>query len=239
MKKEIFIDNNYVGTQTLLNMRLAKNYNYFISNQITKTFKKYCGDKVKSKVIDFGAGIGQFSNVLSEFNVDLMAIEIDKNLRKNLVSKNIKTIEMSSIERNSVDYIFSINVLEHIKDDSRAIKDLHAKLKYKGIILIYVPAMEILWTNMDNEVEHYRRYDKKDISTKLNQAGFEIKLNEYADSAGFFSILLFKLLRKKISFPSPRLLIMFDRFIFPIGRKLDFFLKNTLGKNLLIIAQKK
>ena len=57
------------------------------------------------------------------------------------------------------------------------IKNLYAKSKIRGVILIYVPALEILWTEMDNRVGHYRMYYKKIFLIILKEIRFKNKKN--------------------------------------------------------------
>jgi hypothetical protein len=91
---------------------------------------------------------------------------------------------------------------------------------------------------MDRLVGHYRRYTKDELILKLESVGFSIKRSEYIDFLGVWITLLYKLLDRSGGKVSPTSIKFYDRFIFPISRLFDFFLKQIIGKNILIICEK-
>jgi hypothetical protein len=54
---------------------------------------------------------------------------------------------------SGIDYIYSVNVLEHIHDDNATIAALRARLKISGRLLIYVLAFPLLYTSMDRKLD--------------------------------------------------------------------------------------
>lgn len=60
-----------------------------------------------------------------------------------------------------LDLITLIDVLEHIQDDASAVKWLAGHLETGGYILITVPAHQQLWTQIDEAMHHYRRYNRR------------------------------------------------------------------------------
>jgi len=225
----------YHGTENLEVMSEAVNYNNFLVDQILK-----CAPESNDvEIFDFGAGIGQFSSIWNDARYNFRAIEIDPNFIKILKSKGITVTQLEKIEKSSADYIYTINVLEHIENDQSVIIKLHNILKADGKLLVYVPAFEFLWTPMDDFVGHVRRYKKNEIQNKFEQVGFEIEKLEYVDSAGFFAILVLKIFTKTNGIINPKTLRFFDKYCFPVGRILDELLfKYCLGKNLLLVAKK-
>ena len=130
-------------------------------------------------------------------------------------------------------------MLEHIENDQAIFNLFFEKLKPEGKVFLYVPAFQFLWTKMDDAVGHVRRYQRQDLEQKLILAGFEIENIEYADSAGFFATLMAKCLIKGDGGLRPRLLLFFDRVLFPLGRLMDkLVLKHFFGKNLSVLAKK-
>lgn len=61
------------------------------------------------------------------------------------------------------DCILMTDVLEHIENDIEAVDWLYQQLAENGYALITVPALKYLWTDMDDVVQHYRRYSKKEL----------------------------------------------------------------------------
>jgi len=58
------------------------------------------------------------------------------------------------------DAITMFDVIEHIEDDAFALKKCRKALISDGIIFITVPAFELLWSRIDTESGHKRRYSK-------------------------------------------------------------------------------
>ena len=73
------------------------------------------------------------------------------------------------------DVIGAFDVIEHLPNDLRILRSLHAMLRPAGVLLVTVPAYQSLWSYFDEASHHCRRYDPVDLRQKLNQAGFEVE----------------------------------------------------------------
>jgi SAM-dependent methyltransferase len=93
------------------------------------------------------------------------------------------------------DLITMIEVLEHLEDDVSAVRWLADHLEPGGHVLITTPAHQRLWTQIDEAVHHYRRYDRKMLLRLFNKE-FEIIYFTY------YNFFLFPL---KLAF------VLFDR----------------------------
>jgi predicted SAM-dependent methyltransferase len=147
----------------------------------------------------------------------------------------VKNIE--DIEDNSTDFIYSLNVLEHIENDNEELKTWNKKCKSGGSVLIYVPAFKILYSSFDKAVGHHRRYTKKELVEKCEEAGFYIKKAKYVDSLGFFIAFLYKGINRDGKL-NKRQLVFYDKFLFPVSRLFDVLFSNIFGKNVYIVAKK-
>ena len=131
-------------------------------------------------------------------------------------------------------------MLEHINDDRASIKYLFNQLSSDGKIGIFVPANKFIYSHIDKRLEHFRRYSKKELTEKVAESGFKIDSCIFVDSVGLFAWLFFKIFKLQISESSSRLLLTYDKFIWPISRFLDNLgFKYLFGKNLLLLASKK
>lgn len=230
----------YQGVQTLeLLDKTAKNYNTFLQNLVVKEIKKIKNIKT---IVDFGSGTGELASKIGQKTAHKIdCVEISENLFCYYKNKPNVALRKSlcEFENNSVDLIYSFNVLEHIKNDTDYIELFFQKIKQNGILILYLPAFMCLYSSMDQKVRHYRRYYKKDLLSKL-QPHFKITSLKYADSAGFFITLLYKIIGNKNGDISRTALYIFDRFIFPLGRLFDFItFGQFFGKNIFCIAHKK
>ena len=134
--------------------------------------------------------------------------------------------------------IFTSNVLEHIEDDRAALAALRERLSPGGVLIVYVPAFMFLWTRMDANVGHFRRYTKRELATRLEETGFRVVQARYFDSVGFGLAILFRLIGSRDGEPSSRSLALFDRYLVPASRALDIVLSRVLGKNVLAVAER-
>ena len=69
------------------------------------------------------------------------------------------------------DSIVMFNVLEHILDDRSVLESCARWLRPGGNIVIYVPALNGLYTDWDRKVGHFRRYSRRRLAGVLDEAG--------------------------------------------------------------------
>ncbi len=220
----------------------AKNYNNFLTGIVIKEILKRTKKPKNLKIVDFGSGTGFFATAIAQKTASKIdCIEISENLYPYYKNKPNLLLHrsLSEINDHSADIIYSFNVLEHIEDDISYIKLFQKKLKENGVLILYLPAFMCLYSALDEKIGHYRRYNKKELIEKLGD-DFQIKTLQYADSAGFFVTLLYKIIGNKDGKINPTALYIFDRFIFPLGRLFDHLVLfgggKLFGKNVLCIA---
>jgi SAM-dependent methyltransferase len=95
-------------------------------------------------------------------------------LRRNLspFGARIQVIDsLADVTTGSFDYVFAFEVLEHIDPDAETLRSWASFLKPLGRILISVPAHMRKYSAEDRAVGHYRRYEKKQLSQLLENAG--------------------------------------------------------------------
>lgn len=217
---------NYSGRDNLDVMSLATNYN--------KTIYKWLSNNTTSNIdiLDFGSGQGEFFNRFNFNHYNVIAVEPDNNMHSFFPKERI----FSSIDEVSTkfDLIYSVNVLEHIENDAFVINDFKKYLANKrGIIKVFVPARQELYSDMDRKVGHYRRYSKKQIEQLFIDGGFKVKLCRYFDFLGYFAAAIYKVLGKDGDINSSSL-VFYDKYIFPLSLFFDKFFSRFIGKNIMI-----
>ena len=222
----------YSGIDNLEVMQEAKNYNRFLIELIESMAKQ--GDKI----LDFGAGGGTFALPISQKGYNVACVEPDSSLLEHLKRSGLEA-HQDIAQVSTVDYIYTLNVLEHIEDDQLAATQLFDKLKTGGKLLVYVPAFNVLYSSMDKKVGHWRRYRRRQLMDILEKTGFEIQAARYVDSLGFFASLLYKMIDNKSGDINLSALKLYDAYVFPLSRLFDRIFSRILGKNLLVIAAKK
>lgn len=226
----------YTGKEELEHSLLMVRYNTHIARTLSQFIK------AKDRVLDYGAGIGVITDCVKGVSgVQPTCFEIDKAQQKKLEAKGYKVHGTFSPVKKEPKFqvVYSSNVLEHIEDDVQALKDIHGILDKDGVLALWVPAFECIWTKMDDRVGHLRRYKRADLTKKLEEAGFTVQKIYYQDSVGFFLSFLFNFIGNKEGQASLTSLKIFDRFLFPLSRLLDCLVKPWFGKNVVAIAHKK
>jgi SAM-dependent methyltransferase len=215
-------------------------YNRNIVKLITKNFPKNSANP--PKVLDFGAGQGSLAILVKDASgISPECLELDPTLITQLRSLGLESINSLGGLTDNYDFVYTSNVLEHIKDDSSALKNIYRSMKPGGELLIYVPAFQRLFSDMDRQVGHVRRYGKSELRRKVLRAGFSNPHIRYVDSIGFPASIFMKFVgyNSKAGVGSAKSLIFYDRFIFPMSRFLDAIgLKFVFGKNLFLRARK-
>ena len=190
-------------------------------------------------LIDFGAGIGTFSKRLRTAGYNVTCVEPDPLQKRRLEEQGFDTLEnITGVADNSVSFVFSLNVFEHIQDDVVALREIRQKLKPGGTLLIYVPAFTCLWTSLDEKLCHYRRYTKAILRRLVEQEGFVVEDARYADSLGFIATFVFRLLNKNVSALTATSISFYDQWLFAPSRVLDRLFGRWFGKNVYVRCRK-
>ena len=225
----------YSGIDLILNIEIMENYN----RDIVHSAMTYVSNA--DRVIDFGAGIGTLSVIFRDhYKVTPLCIEIDATNISYLESRHLAHYQDLS-SAPPADVIFSSNVLEHIEDDVSVLRLMKDKLTHGGRVYLYLPARMLLWTDLDQAVGHYRRYEIAELKDKCQQAGLKIIKLHYADSVGFFASLVMTAFGFDVAngIGSAKSLRFYDKVLYPISRILDHLgLRFLFGKNIVLVAMK-
>ncbi|MBO6657338.1 MAG: methyltransferase domain-containing protein [Pseudomonadales bacterium] len=229
---------SYTGSDNLEVMLEARNYNHFLK----KLVRDYAHGA--ETALDFGAGIGTFTEAIPLTADRIFCVEPDHRAQAILRSQGYQVASsIGELGDKSFDYIFTLNVLEHIENDHQIAKDLFDRLNPGQRILVFVPAFNHLRTSMDELVGHHRRYTRNSLKAVLTDAGFTVSEVAYTDFLGYFATWLYRFLDLFKKAPSGTinrpLLITYDRVIFPISRLLSIPFARFMGKNVFAVAEKK
>jgi SAM-dependent methyltransferase len=72
------------------------------------------------------------------------------------------------------DTVAVLDVLEHVDEDDRVLREIHRALRPSAGLLVAVPQHPRLWSAADEWNLHRRRYRRAELVTKVEQTGFEI-----------------------------------------------------------------
>ena len=232
----------YTGREELDLLVLMERYNDHIVTLCARDVHR------GSLVLDFGAGLGTItSRMRARTGAAVDCIELDARNAETLQAKGFTVYKNADhAPAGRYDVVYSSNVLEHVADETAALRALYAALKPGGVAAFWVPAFNVLWTAMDDRVEHQRRYTRRMLENAFHQAGFEVERSFYQDSIGFFVTLLLKIIEKlrpgkkggETGMMNRKTILFYDRVLFPLSRLLDLAAHPFLGKNAFIYARK-
>ena len=224
--------NKELDIAALESISVAENYNKYVADLFFSNIDK------TENILDFGAGYGLITEKFKKKGYKISAVEINKTALEKLNDKNIDSYNLIEKVPKSINCIISLNVLEHIEDDDKYIKKFYNHLPQDGKLILYLPSSNLIWTELDDMVNHKRRYSKSGIVELLNSNSFEIEKIFFVDFIGWIVLFFLKMFRVKLDFDK-RKIKFYDKFIFRTFKFTDYFFKNIIGKNLFIVASKK
>ena len=220
----------------------------------TSKINKYVYGRIRDflgrRVLEIGSGIGNISKyvIKDRKNKDLVILsDISKEyltkLKKTFYGEDIKIIEcdlkntqVQKLKRYKIDTIICLNVLEHIKDDRKALNNMYNILNKDGTLVLLVPNLPILYGELDKKLNHFRRYSKKSLLKKLKKRGFDVKEKFYINFCGIFGWFInSKILKRNLL--RPKEIALYDKLI-PIFAVLDRITKHFTGLSLVCICTK-
>jgi 2-polyprenyl-3-methyl-5-hydroxy-6-metoxy-1,4-benzoquinol methylase len=189
-----------------------------------------------SEILDAGAGNGNYAFYLRKIfpQAKITAIDISKTKIAN-VSNIVNLLNLKNIifdqktltnikEKQKYDLVICIDVLEHIKNDNLAIKNISNCLKPGGTLILHVPkdrklvSRHFVRFKRFNIEDHVREeYRIEEIVNKIKHSG--LRIENFSYTLGWFGSLAWEIdqllivyLRKVryITFPILYLLILVD-----------------------------
>ncbi len=203
------------------------------------------------EILDVGCGTGALLGELKDkYNVS--GIDFSDKAVVFCKMRGIENVTLGVGEKlpyvdNRFDVVLVLDVLEHIKDDEKAMREIHRVLKPGGTIISFVPAFMMLWGITDEASQHFRRYTKLELVRKLESAEFKVIRSSYFNTFLFLPILAVRKLSK--FFPQKykpeqetdirsELMNKVFYLIFKFESKLLRIINFPFGVSLMVIAKK-
>jgi len=135
---------------------------------------------VCGKTLNIGAGeVLWIENSIFAGNRDFISSDIsEENLGIHNIARTKKIVNAENIpfKNEELAQVIILDVLEHIKKDDLAIKEISRSLKRNGLLVICVPNDTILsYLNPVRYVQHERHYSIERITSLLKRNGFKIE----------------------------------------------------------------
>lgn len=157
-------------------------------------FRQY-SDYIGRRVLDVGAGVGTMMEYYIDDKELVVGIDIFEDqitlLKQRFDDKNLKAFcydimvdDLTELKKYHFDTVICINVLEHLYDDHLAIGRMNELIDEGGKIIIIVPAFQKLFSHMDTNAGHYRRYDRGRLVQLGKENNLKIIQNKYFNILG-------------------------------------------------------
>lgn len=220
-------------------------------NIILSLIKKYKISKT-AKIFDFGCGSGYAVGYLQKLGYDASGSDVSSEAIEFGLSqgtRNLTAVQGSEIRppEGGFDLILALDVIEHIEDDSEAIRGLKMALKPGGMAIITVPAYMWMWGVQDDVAHHFRRYTMSGLANTIKKSGdFKIIRKTYLNTFLFPPIAIvrgfskcFNLRERESDFDiNSRFLNKIFYFIFSLETYFLKFISFPFGVSLLLVLKK-
>ena len=239
-----------VGVQKVGEL-IDENKYFYNEDESIPVIESLFGAHIGKCVLEIGSGTGAIAHWLVQCGASVTAVEPEPVLAKKILprfssSENIEVIIGGSTDayrqlsdKNKIfDTVIYLNVMEHISDDLGEFNKAKAIRKPGGKLLVYVPALPWLYSQIDADTGHVRRYTKKLLREVTAKSGFEIVSLDYFEVVGIIPYLIvYKLLRRRVVTGSSS--GFYNKAILPLSLILHRIMRGRLvGKNLVLVASK-
>ena len=178
-----FFDSDYVKggivEETLSKMNALEAFNTHLYTTIAPFLGK--------RILEVGAGTGNITRFLLAEG-DVTATDMNRNsmtqLRRQFAGYegfeartwNVTTRPSKALVDKGFDTVVSLNVLEHVEDHELALAHKRMVLeKSGGRLVLLVPAFRALYSGLDRGLGHFRRYERQELLSLLEAAGFDVE----------------------------------------------------------------
>jgi SAM-dependent methyltransferase len=145
----------------------------------------------RPRILDVGCGTGFNLERLPELlPCEVVGADISADALEFCRSRQLSALVRADAAEppfldGSFDVILALDVIEHVRDDARALASLRRLLRPGGCLMIFTPAFQFLWSEHDTVAHHFRRYTGGELGRKLQAAGFAIEKLSYANTLLF------------------------------------------------------
>lgn len=107
----------------------------------------------KGKILDIGAGTGEFLSVAQQNGWNTTGVEPSEKAKQIAINKGVSFVEaFAQLEDHTFDVITMWHVLEHVPDLNHQIKELKRLLKPSGCLIVAVPNFNSF------DAQHYGKF---------------------------------------------------------------------------------
>jgi SAM-dependent methyltransferase len=196
-------------------------------------------------VLEVGAGLGEFASQLHGLERHVVT-DVDPGAVTSMARRFADRPEVEArvfdLAEGALDLgtrvstVIAINVLEHIDEDTEALRSLASMTEPGGRIVLWVPAYMQLYGDFDRAVGHARRYTPRTMTAAIRHAGLGADLVRPVNFLG--GVAWWAMVRRgRVGVPNPRLVRTYDRLVVPVTRALESRIRPPFGQSVLAVAR--
>lgn len=180
---ELAIDHDDYPIESYQRLRRLEEVHFWFRARnriIISEFRRNLAGPTRPRVLEIGCGTGYVLQGLAALNAyDLTGAEAHiaglRHARARLPAVEFVQADARDLPyEEAFDAIGAFDVIEHITEDERVLASVWRALKLGGIFILTVPQHEWLWSSIDEQARHKRRYGRRDLLAKMLAAGFEV-----------------------------------------------------------------
>ena len=232
-----------IGFQILQVIKKASRFNQWMFETISPFFH--------GAILEIGSGVGNISEFLAQKNDEVTLSDVDIGYIELLkeqfhCTKNVKEIididlqlpdflEKYAPLKEKYNTVILLNVLEHLEFEDLAIQNCKYLLQTEGTLIILVPAYRFLYSQLDKELGHYRRYTARRIKNRVAKNGLSTEKIFYFNALGITAWLYGKIFSLK-RIPGFEM-SMFDKLIW-LAKTIDKIVFHKAGLSVICVSKK-
>jgi 2-polyprenyl-3-methyl-5-hydroxy-6-metoxy-1,4-benzoquinol methylase len=183
--REITIAQEKLHIKAKLESAEQKNRKFNFTGRLNLINREWSRPKENMRLLEVGCGEGFFLEQAKQYGYSVMGIE--PNAQSSTRAREVfglevltKTLAEAKIDRDSLDIIVSLHVIEHLLDPAAAVAEMRKILRKGGLLAIETPNIDSLpfkilgkrWRQFIPV--HYYFFSKKTIAVLLERNGFVV-----------------------------------------------------------------
>jgi len=169
------MDNSFFD---LLHSHESRHWWFYCRRKLAAAALRKHATRQTGYLLDMGCGtgamLGEMQNFGTTFGLDIAPTALQYCRTRGHLRLTLGSGEDIPFRDAAFDAVVSLDVIEHIDNDVRAMEHIHRICRDGGTVVITVPAVPWLWTTRDERLLHKRRYTRLQLIALAQGAGFEI-----------------------------------------------------------------
>ncbi len=197
---------------------------------------------------DIGSGPGVVSGYLEQHGIPCVAVEPSRKGVLSSAARGVHSIEsdLASLQLPgaSVHQVGLFDVLEHLENREDLLREIWRVLSPDGVLILTVPALNMLWSAADEDAGHFTRYSKRSLKKELAKCGFRIERLQYFFASLVLPLLLLRAVPYRLKMKQPvndkTLLDTNGGWLGKLAQHFEVRLSRfiSLGTSLIVVARK-